>query len=127
MRRLTWLTRNSAELLETHSNPGMRPWLIPRPVAEATRLLADRIARLPRWRVAACVPDAGTIVATRRTRVFRFVDDVCLRIEPDGLGGSVARGTSRSRVGRGDFGQNARNLLEIQRALAASGLLAKAD
>ena len=56
---------------------------------------------------------------TRKTRLFRFVDDVHLRIFPDG-GGSRVEGTSQSRVGKGDLGQNARNLRELFRDLRSS-------
>ena len=55
---------------------------------------------------------------TRTTAILRFVDDIEVTIEenPD-AGGSVVSATSRSRVGKGDLGQNPRNLIELTRGL----------
>ena len=49
------------------------------------------------------------IWATFRTKVFRFVDDVVVRIVADG-NGSVVDVRSKSRDGKGDLGANARRI-----------------
>ena len=49
----------------------------------------------------------GTLEATDTSRLFRFVDDVVVRIRPRGLGGSLVDVRSKSRDGRGDIGANA--------------------
>jgi len=74
------------------------------------------VAMLPRWRVTG--RGGAVIRATRTTRVFRFVDDVLLLLEP-AAGGTLVHARSASRVGRGDLGQNRRNLAELWRALGA--------
>lgn len=109
-------TKNRADLEPGATEPDLRPIVLPRPPAEAVEWAAGVIASLPRWEVLSQDRERGTLHATRTTRVWRFVDDVRLRFEPDGAGSRVL-GTSRSRVGRGDFGQNARNLRELAVAL----------
>src|SRR5262245_1009117 len=103
-----WLTRNWADTAE-----GNDPEIVPQRVtlarAEAVAGIKEIIAALPRWRPEAANPAAGTLQATRRSRLFRFVDDVTLRLDADGAGGSVLHARSQSRVGKGDFGQNRRN------------------
>jgi uncharacterized protein (DUF1499 family) len=54
--------------------------------------------------------------AVRKTRLFRFRDDVTARVRPD-PGGARLELTSASRLGRGDLGQNPRNLEELLRAV----------
>jgi hypothetical protein len=50
--------------------------------------------------------NAGRLEATSVSRVFRFVDDVVVRIRPEGTGSRVDV-RSKSRVGKGDLGANA--------------------
>ncbi len=54
--------------------------------------------------------------AVRKTRVFRFRDDVEARVEVAGEG-SRAELSSASRLGRSDLGQNPRNLEELLEAV----------
>jgi uncharacterized protein (DUF1499 family) len=121
-----WLTRNWADTAE-----GGDPVIVPRrltpPASEAVTRVSEVITSLPRWQVEATDPDAGTLRATHQTRLFRFVDDVALRVESDGSGGSILHARSQSRVGKGDFGQNRRNLLELFAALGRVGLLREGD
>ncbi|MEX0824790.1 MAG: DUF1499 domain-containing protein [Pirellulaceae bacterium] len=50
----------------------------------------------------------------RSTRIMQFKDDVHLTIDRDPeSGGSVLHVQSRSRIGRGDLGQNPRNIKEL--------------
>jgi uncharacterized protein (DUF1499 family) len=49
----------------------------------------------------------------RTTRMLRFKDDIRVTLRPLGSGGTVVEGESRSRVGKGDLGQNPRNLREL--------------
>ena len=61
-------------------------------------------------------PGGAEIQAVATTRVMRFKDDVVIRVR---RGGGRTRVTMRShsRVGKWDFGQNARNIREFQAAL----------
>jgi uncharacterized protein (DUF1499 family) len=51
--------------------------------------------------------------AVRTTRLFRFRDDVKVRVyaRADGAGSEL---TGASRVGKNDLGQNSRNIKELQ-------------
>src|SRR5262245_57309085 len=110
-----WLTRNWADTGEP-GDPSLAPRILALPPREALDAVRAAVARLPRWRVESTDPDQLLVRATRRSRLFRFVDDVTVRLERDG-GGSRVHARSQSRVGRGDFGQNRRNLLELFAAL----------
>lgn len=110
------LTRNWADLAPEASDPELRPIALPMPPGEAVAWAARVIPTLTRWDVVEAEPEGGTLHATHTTRVWRFVDDVRLRFEPTAEGCRVV-GQSRSRVGKGDFGQNARNLKELRWAL----------
>lgn len=67
------------------------------------------VSRLPRWSLVSYRPDTGEILAEARSKVFRFVDDVVIRVEGQGET-TLVQVKSSSRIGRGDFGQNARNI-----------------
>ena len=61
----------------------------------------------------------GVIEARATSRLFRFVDDVAIRIRPKD-GGSVVDIRSKSRVGKGDLGANADRIRAIAAELAAA-------
>lgn len=72
------------------------------------------------WELQSTDPDSGTVRAVVETPVFGFRDDVSVRLEPapgdePNRWKIIAR--SRSRVGLGDFGKNARNLRAFYRRL----------
>ena len=50
---------------------------------------------------------AGTLLARQTSKVFRFVDDILVRVRPGDGGGALVDVRSKSRVGRGDMGVNA--------------------
>lgn len=115
MSLLHWFTRNWAET-GTPGDPDLAPAELPLLPGPALEFVADRLRSLPRWRIEAVDPSAGTLHATHRTLVFRFVDDVHVRVEPAPTGSRV-HARSRSRIGKGDLGQNRRNLRMLLRAL----------
>lgn len=69
--------------------------------------LAEETARSLGWNVVASDPAAGTLLAQDTSKVFRFVDDVVVRVRPADGGGSTIDVRSKSRDGRGDMGVNA--------------------
>jgi uncharacterized protein (DUF1499 family) len=69
--------------------------------------LAEETARELGWEVVSVDASAGTLLARQRSRLFRFVDDVVVRVRPAGDGGSIVDVRSKSRDGRGDMGVNA--------------------
>jgi uncharacterized protein (DUF1499 family) len=110
-----WLTRNWADTDEP-GDAAVTPLELHLPPAEALQHVAAVIRRLPRWQVEASDAGNGTLHATRRTRLWRFVDDVRLRLET-APGRVRVHARSQSRLGKGDLGQNRRNLLELFAAL----------
>jgi len=61
------------------------------------------------WTIVAAVPAEGRIEATDTTFFMGFTDDVVIRVQAEGPGSRVDV-RSHSRVGRGDFGTNARRV-----------------
>ena len=104
--------RNWHDTDEPGADPG--PLDLPLPPGEALARVEAAIGGLPRWRVEQT--GAGTVTATRRTRIFRFTDDVTIRLEPVPAGTRV-HVRSKSRVGKSDLGQNRRNVTELFTAL----------
>src|SRR5947199_5913540 len=114
-----WLTRNWADTDEPgRANPA--PLELPLPHAEALARVEGAVRGLPRWQVEVVDREGGVLRATRRSRLWRFVDDVTVRLEP-APGGTRVHARSQSRVGKGDPGQNRRQLLELFRALPPAG------
>jgi uncharacterized protein (DUF1499 family) len=115
MRLLDWFTRNWADTDEGR-DPALVPLPLTLPPPAALTVLEETIQSLPLWHLESVQRDEHTLHATRTTRVWRFVDDVHIRVEAAGEGSNV-HARSRSRVGKGDLGQNRRNLLELFRAV----------
>ncbi len=68
------------------------------------------------WKIVAVDASKGVIEATDTSRIFRFVDDIVVRIRPDSTGARIdAR--SKSREGRGDLGANAARIRRLRDAL----------
>ena len=72
------------------------------------------IEGLPRWTFvgAGRGPGGSEIRAVATTRVMRFKDDVTVKVKREG-GRTHVSVRSASRVGKWDFGQNARNIREF--------------
>jgi len=89
--------------------------------AELARHVLSVIDKLPRWRLAKLTEGDGqvTLHLVRSTPLLRFQDDITVAISPEPTG-SILRAVSQSRVGKGDLGQNPRNLRELLSALKSS-------
>jgi uncharacterized protein (DUF1499 family) len=98
-------------------NVAVAEWLLPEAPDRVLASLKRAARTLPRW---ATQGDAAEVLwLTRRTRLFRFVDDITVLAEAEGSGTRLLL-RSASRVGKSDLGQNARNLLELRRAFDAA-------
>lgn len=71
------------------------------------------------WTVSAKEEGEGRIEASDRTRWFGFTDDIVIRVEADAAGSRIDI-RSQSRLGRGDFGANARRVRAYLAALKAA-------
>jgi hypothetical protein len=110
------LSMNYASLDVESDDPRMHPPVI----AESTVQVVDRIVawaeRAPLWSVESkdVNDQEAKIHLTRSTRIFGWVDDIHVRLTGSENGTRVDA-ESKSRTGKGDLGQNPRNL----RALVA--------
>ena len=117
---LAWPRLNVVETGRTPEYPD----LVPRRYAAAPERVVAAVEAavhaLPRWTLKGAGSGAAghALHAETRTRVFRFVDDVTVRVSAAGDGSEVSV-RSASRVGKWDFGQNARNVRELLAALDA--------
>jgi len=77
---------------------------------------AERAARAMGWDIVATVPGEGRIEAIDTSLLFGFKDDIVIRVAAQGAGSRIdAR--SVSRVGRSDFGVNAKRIRKYFAAL----------
>lgn len=84
---------------------------------------ALEVARDMGWEIVAAARDRGVIEAVATTRLFRFKDDVVVRVRPAPTGARVDL-RSLSRIGRGDLGKNAARIVEFARRFSSSEPLA---
>jgi uncharacterized protein (DUF1499 family) len=68
------------------------------------------------WEVVRADPASGTVEAMETSRIFRFVDDVVVRVRPTDHG-SVVDVRSKSRDGKSDLGANAARIRRLRDAL----------
>lgn len=112
------LQLNVAEISETALDADLHPVHFILPPQEAADCVERELAKLPHWRLASRTPLENGIELKweRKTRWLGFIDDVTVRLTVV-EDGSVLSAQSRSRVGKGDLGQNPRNLRELIRAV----------
>lgn len=124
------LTSNRAQTDAEGADPSLRPLPSPRtPAAQAERIAAW-VEGQRNWSLEKETgPDEETgagggrkgairMHLVRRTSWLRFRDDIHVTLTPTAEGGSILEATSQSRIGKGDLGQNPRNLRELLRGLA---------
>ena len=87
------------------SYPDLAPLVVEAPV-EATYARALETAKSLGWEIAAQNDAETSFDAHESTKLFRFVDDVVVRVRAEGTGSRVDV-RSKSRDGRGDLGANA--------------------
>ena len=118
------LTTNYAQLQERAEDPLLRPLMLDGNLEQVASQVIGWAESRPRWKLESqeSLADQVRLHFTRRTRVFRFTDDVHVRLSKQG-GKIRLDAESQSRFGKGDLGQNPRNLRELTRGverLAAS-------
>lgn len=115
---VAWPQINVVETGRTPEYPELDPRTYALASARVYSATVETLASLPRWRLvgSGSGKEATAIHAIRTTRIFRFEDDVTITIRPIGKG-TLVNVRSASRVGRVDFGQNARNIEELFAAL----------
>lgn len=111
------LTKNRAETNPDHPDASLRTRTYKATYDSFFETVSHVIGWLPRWELVEQDIENGKIRATRQTRVFRFVDDVEIRMKQVNENTVTLDAFSASRVGKGDFGQNARNIREFLKEL----------
>jgi uncharacterized protein (DUF1499 family) len=114
------LTQNTAATSDASTNQALRPVTSSLNPSDMVDVVVRVAAELPRWEHQETVEDEGrtTIRLVRTSALMRFRDDVTVWVSPHD-GGSRVEAESRSRVGKGDLGQNPRNLRQLLDALRA--------
>jgi uncharacterized protein (DUF1499 family) len=73
------------------------------------------------WTITRNDPVALTLEGTDTSKLFRFVDDIAVRVRAQGAG-SVVDVRSKSRVGRGDLGANAKRIRKLRDQLKTASV-----
>lgn len=71
---------------------------------------------MPDWEITLEDPEGGIIQAEATSRIFRFVDDIVIRVRLVEPGWALVDVRSKSRVGRGDLGANAARIVAFEDA-----------
>ncbi len=117
-----WSRDFTTNVATTSESTDLKPLRLAISADEAAERLKQCIPNLTRWTWVdqTRFPEGGiNVTLVHQTTLFRFKDDVQVSISPEtGSAPSVVLNvTSRSRVGKGDLGQNPRNIKELFAAM----------
>jgi hypothetical protein len=115
VRLQTYFTTNVAETRPDHPFPELRTPRLPTDVAGAREAILAAMEKLG-WKQIRARDD--TIQAVVTSALFRFRDDVTVRLAPTD-GGTLLHARSASRIGKGDLAANARHLQDLFAAVGA--------
>lgn len=113
---LIWPRINEVSTGATPQYPDIQPQQFKQPVDKVFNAALE-VARAMGWEIRETTPAEGVIEAVATTRLFHFKDDVTITITREGEQ-TVVHVRSRSRVGKGDLGTNARRIRAFQGELA---------
>lgn len=102
---------------ENAAYPALRSRVYYAEVATAMTAAEQALRRLPRWKLVTRDAENDVLEAEARTPIGPFTDDVTVYFFPLGHGQTRVTIRSRSRLGRGDLGQNAAHIRELQGAM----------
>ena len=107
-------TVNHASLDPSSADPQLRPLVLSKSPADVANMIEQWASQHPRWSVQSQSEDEDGIEIhlTRTTRFLGFTDDIHVRLVAVGEQTRI-EATSQSRFGKGDLGQNPRNLKEL--------------
>jgi uncharacterized protein (DUF1499 family) len=110
-----WPTINDVRTGVTAEYPELQPQRFAKPFDQVFAAAAAT-AREMALEVTAQSPEKGEIQAVATTRILRFKDDVTISLARDGQAVTVNI-RSKSRIGKGDLGANARRIRDFQARL----------
>jgi uncharacterized protein (DUF1499 family) len=111
-------TTNHAATSADSADETLRPIRTELAPAVAKAAVEHAAEGLPNWELREVISDGpvAELHFIRTTPLIRFKDDVIVKISEE-HGETLVEAESKSRVGRGDLGQNPRNLKELMRAV----------
>ena len=113
------LTTNRATTSAEASDPWMRSSVLSASIGEVREAIIRFTAREGSWKLrddTIIAETGGSLALVRTSKLFRFADDIDVSLRPVNTGTRVDV-TSASRVGKGDLGQNPRNIRQLMQAL----------
>jgi uncharacterized protein (DUF1499 family) len=113
---LIWPRLNDVRTGETPQYADLQPQRFNQPV-EKVFAAALAVAQDSGWEIRLVEPAQGTIDATATTRLMKFKDDVTITVSSENSV-TVVNVRSKSRIGKGDLGANARRIRAFQAELA---------
>lgn len=102
---------------ENMAYPALRSRVYYTDVAAAMAAAEHALRRLTHWKLVTRDAENDALEAEVQTPFGLFTDDVTVYFFPLGSGQTRVTIRSRSRLGRGDLGQNAAHIRELQRAM----------
>ena len=108
----TYLTTNVAVTSPDSPFPELRPVTYP-VAAQQLFDVVEAACRQLGWFVETAEREGGTLNVVITTPLWRFKDDMWIRVNPGIEGGSTLTIRASSRVGRADLGANARHILDL--------------
>ena len=113
---LLWPRINDVRTGETPQYPDIQPQRFNQP-SDKVFAAALSTAQAAGWEIRLTEPQQGIIEAVATTRLLKFKDDVTITVTQE-QGASVVNVRSKSRIGKGDLGTNARRIRAFQAELA---------
>ena len=101
---------------QAEAYPDIRPVVLAVPPLEGFKKAVEAANKMG-WTIVAQVPEDGRIEAVATTPFVGFKDDVVIRVRPEGSGARIDV-RSKSRIGKGDMGVNARRVREYSQLLS---------
>jgi uncharacterized protein (DUF1499 family) len=95
--------------VQKEAYPGLAPIALAGEPARAYAAALAAAKRMPRWSVVYEDASARVLEAVATTGLMRYKDDVVIAVRP-APGGSAVHVRSKSRLGKGDFGANAKRI-----------------
>lgn len=124
--RFSFPVVNDVETGKSEAYPELKPVLWKGSYSAVFWVSARTAKAMPLWTLTNVQLSDGVIQAEARTPTMGFVDDVWIKVEQTSQGIKVSM-RSKSRVGKSDFGANARRIQEylarLQRSLKAQDLV----
>jgi hypothetical protein len=112
-----WPPVNRVEAGQSAEYPALMPMAYPLREERVFAGVLSALSDLSDVTIETSDPVTGVIQARRGNRFAFLAAQITVSVAPNGAGGSIVHVVSTTVGGRGDFGQNARNIGELQRVL----------